>query len=141
MPEMFDTVNAPIPRWILAFGAISAVLLAIGAALSLLAPQKLVAPGADINAACQIYAGYTFSRNVSLFLMLSFGLVKRSRSILTFTMALFSLINFCDGIMDMREGRIPIIAVAFLLSCVAAMASLKLFKSSALAIHSTSKVF
>ena len=37
-------VNFGIPRWILVFAALAALLLAVGAGISLLAPQRLVAP-------------------------------------------------------------------------------------------------
>jgi hypothetical protein len=100
-------VNLQIPRWIIAFAALAALLLAIGAIISLLAPERLVMPGVEINSAAQIYAGYTFSRDMSLFLVLCVGLMKRSRSIMTVMMVLFSLINLCDAIMDIKESRPP----------------------------------
>jgi hypothetical protein len=99
-------VNFQIPRWIIVFTALSAFLLAVGASISLLAPQRLVAPGVEINSAAQIYAGHTFSRDLGLFIVLCVGLIKRSRSIMTVMMGLFSLINFCDAIMDIKESRL-----------------------------------
>jgi hypothetical protein len=122
-------VNLQIPRWIIAFAAFAALLLAIGASISLLAPQRLVTPGVEINSAAQIYAGYTFSRNMGLFLVLCVGLIKRSRSIMTVMMGLFSLINFCDAIMDIKESRLPVFVIAFLLSLIAAMAAIRLSKT------------
>jgi len=119
-------VNLQIPRWIIVFAALAALLLAAGASISLLAPQRLVPPGVEINSAAQIYAGYTFSRDLGLFIMLGIGLIKRSRSILTLMMSLFSLINFCDAIMDLKESRLPVFAIAFLLSLIAAMATRRL---------------
>jgi hypothetical protein len=119
-------VNLQIPRWIIVFAALAALLLAAGASISLLAPQRLVPPGVEINSAAQIYAGYTFSRDLGLFIMLGIGLIKRSRSILTLMMSLFSLINFCDAIMDIKESRLPVFAIAFLLSLIAAMATRRL---------------
>jgi hypothetical protein len=122
-------VNSRIPRWIFAFAALAALLLALGASISLLAPQRLVSPGVEINSAAQIYAAYTFSRDLGLFLVLCLGLIKRSRPILTVMLGLFSLINFCDAIMDLRESRISVFVIAFLLSVIAAMATMRLMKT------------
>lgn len=121
--------NVQIPWWIMTFAAISVLLLVVGASISILDPQRLVAPGVEINSAAQVYAGYTFSRDIGTFIVLCVGLIKRSRSIITVMMGLFSLINFCDAIMDMMEARFPIVVIAFLLSFIAAMATLRLAKT------------
>jgi hypothetical protein len=47
---------------------------------------------------------------------------------MTVMMGLFSLINFCDAIMDIKESRLPVFVIAFLLSLIAAMASIRLSK-------------
>ncbi len=122
-------VNLQIPRWIAAFAILAALLLAVGAGISLLAPQRLVPPGVEINAAAEIYAGYTFSRDLGLLLVLCLGLIKRSRSIMVVMMGLFSVINFFDAIMDIRESRLPVFVIAFLLSLVAGMATMRLLKT------------
>ena len=44
-------------------------------------------------------------------------------------MGLFSLINFLDAIMDIRESRLPVFVIAFLLSLIAAMATMRLLKT------------
>jgi hypothetical protein len=131
MSQLYEgvAVNVEIPRWIIVFAALAALLLAVGASISLLAPQRLVTPGVEINSAAQVYAGYTFSRDLGLFIVLCFGLIKRSRSILTVTMSLFSLINLCDAIMDIKESRLPVFVIAFLLSLTAAMATMRLAKA------------
>ena len=121
-------VNFGIPRWILVFAALAALLLAVGAGISLLAPQRLVAPGVEINSATRVYSGYTFSRDLSLFVVLCVALVKRSRSIMTVMMGLFSIINFCDAIMDIRESRLPVFGIACMLSLIAAIAFMRLSK-------------
>ncbi len=122
-------INLVIPRWIILFAAFAAFLLAVGASISLLAPQWLLAPGVEINLAAQMYAGYTFSRDMGLFLVLCVGLIKRSRSIITVMMGIFSLINFCDAVMDIKESRLPVFVIAFLLSLIAAMALKRLSKT------------
>ncbi len=122
-------VNFQIPRWILAFAALAALLLAAGASISLLAPQRLVPPGVEINSAAEVYAAYTFSRDLGLFLVLCLGLIKRSRPVMVVMMGLFSLINFFDSIMDIRESRLPVFVIAVLLSLIAAVATVKLLKT------------
>jgi hypothetical protein len=122
-------VNLRIPRWIIVFAAVAALLLAVGASISLLAPQRLVAPGAVMNSAAQIYAGYTFSRDLGLLIVLCVGLIKRFRSITTVMMGLFSLINFCDALMDIKESRLLVFVIAFLLSLIAAMSFMRLSKT------------
>ena len=82
-------INLQTPRWIIVFAALAALLLAVGASISLLAPQQLVTPGVEINSAAQTYAGYTFSRDLGLFIVLCVGLIKRSRSIMTVMMGLW----------------------------------------------------
>lgn len=121
--------NVSIPRWIYVFAAMAALLLALGASISMFFPQQLVAPGVEINSAAKIYAGYTFSRNLGLFIVLCVGLIRRSRSIMTVMLGLFSLINFCDAIMDIRESRLPVSLIALLLSLIAAMAFTRLMKT------------
>lgn len=128
-PQKAVAVSSEIPWWIIVFAALAALLLAVGAGISLLAPQRLVAPGVEINAAAQVYAGYTFSRDLGLLIVLCVGLVQRSRSIMIVMMGLFSLINFCDAIMDLKESRLPVFVIAFLLSLIAAMATMRLSKT------------
>jgi hypothetical protein len=122
-------VTMQIPRWIYVFAGLAALLLAVGASISLVAPQQLVTPAVEINSAAQIYAGYTFSRDLGLFIVLCIGLIKRSRSIMTVLLGLFSLINFCDALMDIKESRLTIFVIAFLLSLIAAMATIRLLKT------------
>ncbi len=60
MPQLSKAgaINLVIPGWIIVFATLAAFLLAVGASISLLAPQRLVTPGVEINSAAQIYAGY-----------------------------------------------------------------------------------
>lgn len=122
-------VGSSIPLWIIVFAVLAALLLAVGASISLLSPQRLVAPGVEINSAAHIYAGYTFSRDLGLFIVLCVGLIKHSRSIITVMLGLFSLINLCDALMDIRESRFPVFVIAFLLSLISAIAFVKLSKT------------
>ena len=121
--------DSPIPRWIIVFAVLAALLLSVGAGISLLSPQRLVTPGVEINSAAQVYAGYTFSRDLGLFIVLCVGLIRYSRSIITVMLGLFSLINLFDALMDLRESRFPVFVIAFLLSLISAMAFVKLSKT------------
>lgn len=118
-------VRSEIPGWVMVFGTVAALLLALGAGISLLSPQQLVAPGAEINAAVQIYARYTFSRDAGLFIVLCIGLVRRSRPVVNVMMGLFALISLFDAIMDIVESRLPIFVIAFVLFLIAALAFVK----------------
>lgn len=120
--ESTSTTRA-IPHWALGFGILASLLLAIGAGVSLLAPLRLAPPGTEMNAAVRIYAGYTFSRDLSLMVMLSFALAKRSRLIFSIAMGIFSLVNLLDAAMDAVELRFPIVVIALLLSLLAGVAS------------------
>ena len=112
-----------IPTWAIIFGIGATLLLAIGAAVSILAPQRLAPPGTEMNAAVHIYAGYTFSRNLSLLIVVLVALVKRYRSVFSTAMFIFSLVNLFDAVMDVLEARYPIVVIALLLSLGAALAA------------------
>jgi hypothetical protein len=128
-------VNLQIPRWITAFAILATFLLLTGAGISLLAPERLLPPGAEISSAVKVYAAYTFSRDLGLAIVLCLGLMKGSRSILLVMMGLFALINGCDAIMDVIEARLPVFVIAFLLSLIAAIAWARLSKASALSVR------
>lgn len=110
-----------IPVWIIGFGVLASLLLATGAGISLFAPQ-LLAPGAEINVLAHIYAGYTFSRDLSLFVVFSIALIRRLRATLSIAMGMFSLMNFFDAVMDIAESRYAIVPIALVFSLLAALA-------------------
>src|ERR1700761_4865409 len=106
------------------------MLLAMGAGISMFAPQRLAPPGVAINAAVHVYAGYTFSRDLSLLVVMVFALLKRLRTMLSTAMGIFSLMNLFDAAMDVWEGRYPIVAIAAVLALVAALAYAKISRTS-----------
>jgi hypothetical protein len=119
------SLHPTIPPWIVGFAVLASLLLAMGAGISLFAPQRLAPPGVEINAAAHVYAGYTFSRDLSLLVVMVFALLRRSRTVLSVAIGMFSLMNCFDAVMDVWEGRYPIVAIAVLLAVVAALAYAK----------------
>lgn len=113
---------ALIPVWIIGFGVLASLLLATGAGISLFAPQLLASPGAEINVLAHIYASYTFSRDLSLLVVLSIALIRRLRATLNIAMGMLSLMNLFDAVMDIAESRYPIVPIALVLSLLAALA-------------------
>lgn len=127
MADRSSIAKAPvIPAWVAGFAALACLLLATGASLALFSPQRLTPPGVEINAAVRIYAAYTFSRNLSLLVVLLMALLKRSRSTLRTAMGMFSLVNLFDAVMDVIEGRYAIVAIALVLSLLGALAFARL---------------
>jgi len=113
--------RAPLPLWLRGVILLGIILLGMGAAISLLKPAMLVSPNAEITAAVRVYAGYTFSRDLALALMLLLALILRARSTLNSLMLLTGLIQSLDVIPDCLEYRysivpgILVIAVLFFL--------------------------
>ena len=113
--------RTPLPRWLRGVILLGIILLGMGAAISLLKPAMLVSPNAEITAAVRVYAGYTFSRDLALALMLLLALILRARSTLNGLMLLTGLVQLLDVIPDSLEHRysivpgILVIAVLFFL--------------------------
>jgi len=113
--------GTPLPLWLRGVILLGIILLGMGAAISLLKPAMLVSPNAEITAAVRVYAGYTFSRDLALALMLLLALILRARSTLHSLMLLTGLVQLLDVIPDSLEHRysivpgILVIAVLFFL--------------------------
>jgi hypothetical protein len=115
--------HTALPLWLSGVVFLGVVLLAMGAAISLLKPAMLVSPNAEITAAVRVYAGYTFSRDLALALMLLIALILRARSALNSLMLLTGMIQLLDVIPDCMEHRysiIPGILVISVLFCLGA---------------------
>jgi len=65
----------------------------------------LVSPHDEINAAVHIYAGYLFSRNAALAILLVASMLFRSRGTLNTLILLTAFIQFLDAAVDCMEGR------------------------------------
>jgi hypothetical protein len=97
--------------------------MAAGALIALLNPAMLVSPHDEINAAVHVYAGYLFSRNAALAILLMGSLLLRSKGVLNTLILLTAFIQLLDAVVDCVEGRwlvAPGVAIFGLLFLLAA---------------------
>src|SRR5271154_32014 len=97
--------STPFPWWLKAIVLLGALLMAAGALIALLNPAMLVSPHDNINAAVDIYAGYLFSRNAALAILLVVSMVVRARGTLNTLILLTAFIQLLDAAVDCMEGR------------------------------------
>jgi len=104
---------------------LGALLMTAGAVIAVIHPAMLVSPHDEINGAVRIYAGYLFSRNLALALVLLAALVFRSKRNLHTLMVLIAFMQFLDVALDCLESRwavIPGVAVLGVLFLIGASA-------------------
>lgn len=94
---------------------LGAALLAAGAVLAVVKPSMLLGRGEPVTRGVRVYAGYLFSRNLSLAILLIAALTRGWRSNLPGMMALYALIQLFDAIMDCIEGRWTVLPPVVLL--------------------------
>jgi hypothetical protein len=97
--------TSPLPWWLQAIVLVGSFLMAAGALIALLNPAMLVSPHDEINAAVHIYAGYLFSRNAALAILLIASMLFRSKGTLNTLILLTAFIQFLDAAVDCMEGR------------------------------------
>ncbi len=95
----------PFPWWLQMSVLLGALLMAAGAFIALLNPAMLVSPHDEINAAVHIYAGYLFSRNAALAILLVVSMIVRARGTLNTLILLTAFIQLLDATVDCVEGR------------------------------------
>jgi hypothetical protein len=93
------------PWWLQAVVLLGALLMAAGALIALLNPALLVSPNDEINGAVHIYAGYLFSRNATLAILLVASMIFRSKGTLNTLILLTAFIQLLDAAVDCMEGR------------------------------------
>lgn len=93
-----------IPTWVKVVVMAGVLLSAMGGLLALMKPD-LIAPGAAINGAVHIYAGYFAARSFAVAMMLLVLLAVGARRALGHMMLLFALIQIFDVGMDCAEAR------------------------------------
>jgi hypothetical protein len=106
--------NERLPFWLRSIAIIGAVLLTMGAVISVVHPALLVSPHDEINPAVRVYAGYTFSRDLALAMMLVVAMGLRARAALNSLMLLTGFIQVFDAAVDYADHRyaiIPAVAV------------------------------
>jgi hypothetical protein len=108
--------------WVYLVVIVCALLSGAGALIALVDPAMLVAPGAEINEAARIFAGYFVARNLALACALLALLALRARRALGQLLALIGFIQLVDTVMDCVEGRwsvapgVLVLGIVFLLA-------------------------
>jgi hypothetical protein len=118
MPELQSTRPAPLanlraeqlatnpfPWWLQTIVVVGSFLMAAGALIALLNPAMLVSPHDEVNVAVHIYAGYLFSRNAALAILLVASMLFRSRGTLNTLILLTAFTQLLDAVVDCMEGR------------------------------------
>jgi hypothetical protein len=100
-----QSATNPFPWWLQTIVLSGALLMAAGALIALLNPAMLASPHDEINAAVHIYAGYLFSRNAALAILLVVSMLVRARGTLNTLVLLTVFIQFLDAAVDCMEGR------------------------------------
>lgn len=109
-----------IPLWVSIVVVLGIVLTIVGAVISKVNPTMLT-NASQVTDAVRVYADYTFSRNLSLAILLLFLLVMGNRRMLAAFMVLTALIQFVDVINDLTTGDyilatgLLVFVIAFLL--------------------------
>ena len=115
--------EARTPGWVTAIVVVGALLMVVGALLAVLRPAQLLAPGDVVTGGVRVYAGYLFSRNLALGLLLVVMLRLRAWGAMRGLMVLYAAVQFLDAIVDAIEGRwviVPVIVVLGVLFAVGA---------------------
>jgi hypothetical protein len=116
----------PFPWWLQATVLLGALLMTAGALIALLNPAMLVSPHDEINAAVHIYAGYLFSRNAALAVLLVVSMLIRARGTLNTLVLLTAFIQLLDAAVDCAEGRWVIVPGIVLVGLLFLFASARL---------------
>jgi hypothetical protein len=114
------------PWWLQTIVLVGALLMAAGALIALLNPAMLVSPHDEINSAVHIYAGYLFSRNAALAILLVTSLLFRSKGTLNTLILLTAFIQLLDAAVDCIEGRWVIVPGVVLFGLLFLLASARL---------------
>lgn len=115
-----------LPAWVAAVVAAGALLLITGAVLALAKPSMFLGPGDAVTGGVRVYAGYLFSRNLALAVLLIAALTRRWRANLPGLIALYALIQLLDAIVDCAEARWMVLPPVVLLGLLFAWAWLRL---------------
>ena len=117
---------ATIPGWVSIVVLVGAGLMMAGAVIALAHPTMLVSPGDEINGATRIYAGYLFSRNLTIAVFLLLALGMRARGMLNTLLLLTAWIQIVDAGVDSWEGRWAIVPGVIILGGLFFAASARL---------------
>jgi hypothetical protein len=104
-PPATAPATAAFPWWLQTVVFLGARLMGAGALIALLNPAMLVSPHDEINTAVHIYAGYLFSRNAALAILLVGSMIFRAKGTLNALILLIAFVQWLDGVVDCMEGR------------------------------------
>jgi hypothetical protein len=105
---------------------LGALLMVAGACIAVLRPAQLLAPGDAVTGGVRVYAGYLFSRNLALGVLLVLMLRLRAWGAMRGLMVLYATVQFLDAIMDAVEGRWAILPVVVVLGALFAVGAARL---------------
>jgi len=120
------TAGDRFPWWISTSVIVGSLLMLTGAILAIAHPASLVSPTDQINGAVRIYAGYLFSRNLALAIMLLATLASRAGRWLACLMLLTGLVQILDASLDILDGRIAVAPAAAILGILFLLGSSRL---------------
>jgi hypothetical protein len=131
MPDsLARTAPAPIPIWTRIIVLLGTILFLAGGILPLVNPQMLTGLHDEINNAVRIYAGYVASRDLALAILLFVLLLISAKRALSQLLALVSLIQLIDFIIDITESRWPILPGIAILGVLFLLAAIRLNQNS-----------
>ena len=115
-----------IPLWVSIVVIIGALLTITGAVISKVDPM-LLTNGGPMTEAAQVYADYTFARNLALAVMVLFLLGVRARRMLAGFMMLIALIQIVDVINDLMRGDFLLVPGLLVFAIVFLIGAWRLF--------------
>jgi hypothetical protein len=124
-PEPLPATTA-FPWWLQTIVLLGALVMGTGALIALLSPAMLVSPHDEINAAVHVYAGYLFSRNAALAILLVGSLIFRAKGTLNTLILLTAFVQFLDVAVDCMEGRWVIVPGVLIFGLLFLLASARL---------------
>ncbi|GAC1655390.1 MAG: hypothetical protein NVS9B15_16200 [Acidobacteriaceae bacterium] len=96
---------ARLPWWVDAVVVLCALLMIMGAVIAVFRPAMLVGHAGGMNGAVKVYAGYLFSRNLMIGVVLLAALFTGARKALGAVMLLAGGVQILDAAMDALEHR------------------------------------
>ena len=114
------------PWWLQTIVFLGALLMGAGALIALLNPAMLVSPHDEINAAVHVYAGYLFSRNAALAILLVASMIFRAKGTLNTLILLTAFVQLLDAAVDCMEGRWAIVPGVLVFGLLFLLASARL---------------
>ena len=115
-----------LPLWVKVIVVVAASLFAAGSVIAVMRPELLVARQGEMNSAARVYAGYMFSRNLALAVMLLAAWIKDTRQALSGLMLLAALVQLLDAGLDAAEGRIMLVPGIVVLCALFSFAAVRI---------------